>query len=127
MDHRPSFFKKADIFLAIALLLLGFGSLALLRSGQKDGAFVRVTVDGAVYGTYRLDEEQTVEVETSCGRNVLRIEGGKVWVREADCPNHDCVEKGAIAKTGQIILCLPHKLSVTVVNEEEEAPDAISY
>ena len=127
MDHKPSFFKKADIFLAIALLLLGFGSLALLKNSQKDGAFARVTVDGSVYGTYRLDEEQTVEIETAYGRNVLRIEGGRVRMEEADCPNKDCVEKGAIAKTGQVILCLPHKLSVTVVNEGEEAPDAISY
>ena len=84
-------------------------------------------MDGSLYGTYRLDEEQTVEIETSYGRNVLRIEDGRVWMQEADCPNHDCVEKGAIAKTGQIILCLPHKLSVTVVNEGEETPDAISY
>ena len=106
MDHKPSFFKKADIFLAIALLLLGFGSLALLKNSQKDGAFVRVTVDGSVYGTYRLDEEQTVEIETAYGRNVLRIEDGKVRMKEADCPNKDCVEKGAIAKTGQVILCL---------------------
>ena len=127
MDHKPSFFKKADIFLAIALLLLGFGSLALLRSGQKDGALARVTVDGRVYGTYSLAEAQTVKIETAYGSNTLRIEGGRVWVSEADCPNRDCVEKGAIAKTGQIILCLPHKLAVTIVNEGEEAPDAISY
>ena len=127
MDHKPSFFKKADIFLAIALLLLGFGSLALLRSGQKDGAFARVTVDGRVYGTYSLAEAQTVKIETAYGSNTLRIEGGRVWVSEADCPNRDCVEKGAISQTNQIILCLPHKLSVTVVNAGEEAPDAISY
>ena len=127
MEHRPSFFKKADIFLAIALLLLGFGTLALLKSGQKDGSFARVTVDGTLYGTYRLDEDRTVDIETPYGRNVLRIEGGKAFMQEADCPNHDCVEKGAVAKTGQIILCLPHKLAVTIVNEGEEAPDAISY
>jgi hypothetical protein len=127
MEHKPSFFKKADIVLAVALLVLGFATLAFLRSSQKDGAFARVTVNGEVYGTYSLAEDRTVDVVTSYGRNVLRIEGGKVWVSEADCPNHDCVEKGAIAKTGQIILCLPHKLSVTVVNEGEEAPDAISY
>ena len=92
-----------------------------------DGAFVRVTVDGALYGTYALSEERTVQIDTAYGSNTLRIEGGRVRMEEADCPNKDCVEKGAISKTGQIILCLPHKLSVTVVNEGEEAPDAISY
>ena len=113
--------------LAAVLLVLGFASLAFLRSGQKDGAYVRVTADGTVYGTYALAEDRTVDVETPYGRNVLRIEGGRVWVSEADCPNRDCVEKGAISQTNQIILCLPHKLSVTIVNEGEEVPDAISY
>ena len=84
-------------------------------------------MDGSLYGTYRLDEDRTVDIETPYGRNVLRIEGGKAFMQEADCPNHDCVEKGAVSKTGQIILCLPHKLAVTIVNEGEEAPDAISY
>ena len=127
MEHRPSFFRKADIFLAVALLILGFGSLALLKSGQTDGSFVRVTVDGSTYGTYALSGERTVQIDTAYGSNTLRIEGGRVRMEAADCPNRDCVEKGAISKTGQVILCLPHKLSVTIVDEEGGGPDAISY
>ena len=107
--------------------ILGFGSLALLKSGSEAGRFAVVTVYGQVQGTYSLDEPRTETIRTPYGTNVLRIEVGRVWMDRADCPNQDCVEKGAISKTGQIILCLPHKLSVTVVNEGEEAPDAISY
>lgn len=88
---------------------------------------MRVTVDGDLYGTYALAEEQTVRIDTAYGTNVLRIEGGSVRMTEADCPNHDCVEKGAIDRQGQIILCLPHRLSVTVTGGEGGAPDAISY
>ena len=47
------------------LLILGFGSLALLKSGQKDGSFVRVTADGNVWGTYALNEDRTVEISTA--------------------------------------------------------------
>ena len=88
---------------------------------------MRVTVDGTVWGTYALNEEQTVQIDTAYGSNTLRIEGGRTWMEAADCPNRDCVEKGAISKTGQIILCLPHKLSVTVTDGEGGGPDAISY
>ena len=126
MDHKNSFFKKADIFLAVALLLLGFGTLALLQSRQKAGDTVLVTV-GSPWGSYALEEDRTETVETAYGTNVLRIEDGLVWIAEADCPNHDCVEKGAIAKTGQIILCLPHKLAVTIVDQEGGGADAVSY
>lgn len=86
-----------------------------------------VTVDGTVYGTYPLSEDRTLTVDTGRGTNTLCIEGGRVWIAEADCPNHDCVEKGAIAKQGQIILCLPHKLSVTITEQKGGGPDAVSY
>lgn len=127
MDHRIPFFKKADIVLAVALLLLGFGSLALLKSGQKAGRFAVVTVDGQVQATYSLAEDRTETIRTPYGTNVFRIEDGRVRITEADCPNHDCVEKGAIGSTGQIILCLPHKLSVTITGGEGGGPDAVSY
>jgi len=126
MDHKNSFFKKADIFLAVALLLLGFGSLALLKSAQKEGSVAVVTVDGEVRGAYALDQDRTVQIDTEYGSNTLCIEGGRVRITEADCPNHDCVEKGAISRTGQIILCLPHKLSVTI-RSGEGGVDAVSY
>ena len=127
MDHKISFFKKADIVLAVALLLLGLGSFLLLQNLQEAGDTVTVTVDGTVYGTYPLSEDRTLTVDTGRGTNTLRIEGGRVWISEADCPNHDCVEKGAIAKQGQIILCLPHKLSVTITEQEGGGADAVSY
>ena len=88
---------------------------------------MRVTVDGKVWGVYSLSEERTLQIDTARGSNTLRIEGGRAWMSEADCPNRDCVEKGAVSKTGQIILCLPHTLSVTVIDGKGGGPDAISY
>ncbi len=130
MDHKSSFFKKADIALAIALLLLGGAVFALLQSGREAGAFAVVTVDGTEWGVYPLSEDRAIDIETPFGRNVLRIEGGAARIEDADCPNRDCVEKGRISQTNQIILCLPHKLAVTIRSEADsgkEAPDAVSY
>lgn len=101
---------------------------ALLQSGAGEGAVAVVTVNGEVYGTYSLSQDQTVEITTNLGRNALRIEDGKAWIEDADCPNRDCVEKGSISQTKQIILCLPHKLAVTIEGDAgKEAPDAVSY
>lgn len=127
MDHKSSFFKKADILLAAALLLLGFGSLLLLQRGQTDGAYVRVTVDGKLYASYALSGEQIVRIATPYGENLLRIDGDGARMIDADCHGKDCVESGAIAKQGQMILCLPHRLCVTITGEEGGAPDAVSY
>lgn len=126
MDHRTTFFKKADIIIVAALLLAGAAAFALLTGTGRTGAFAVVSVDGELFGRYPLSEDASVEIETEYGHNTLRISDGQVRISEADCPGGDCVQHGAISREGQIILCLPHRLAVTVT-AEEGGPDAISY
>ena len=38
----------------------------------------------------------------------------------ANCHNHDCMQQGSISKTGETIVCLPHKLVLEVTGGEEE-------
>ena len=94
----------------------------------KEGAYVRVTVDGEVYGEYPLDVENRVKVECESeeGFNELVIEGGKVSVVLADCPDGLCVKQRAISRTGESIICLPHKLVITVIGGEEAEYDGIA-
>ena len=46
--------------------------------------------------------------------NVLEIAGGQAAVREANCGDHTCVRTGAISREGEVIVCLPHHLTVRV-------------
>ena len=47
------------------------------------------------------------------------IKDGKAWVKEADCPDKICAKHRPISRSGESIICLPHKLVITVVNEKE--------
>ena len=116
MDKKVPLFTKADILLAVILLVLGLGSMFLFRG--EEGGFAVVTVDGAEYGRYPLSQDVTVTLDTPNGHNIMRISGGQVSVTEADCPNGDCVAFGAISRQGQIIICLPHHLAITVEDAE---------
>ena len=125
--------SKHDIFLiagifSVSVLLFIAGFFAMRGSGVS----VVVTVDGKAYGTYALDEDQTVPISTSYGMNLLVIEDGCVRMQEADCPDHYCVGMGRIQKDHQTIICLPHKLVVEVTGEgtgetESQMPDAVTY
>jgi hypothetical protein len=86
-----------------------------------------VTVDGAAYGVYELDEPRRVEI-TVDGRtaNLLVIENGAASMEEADCPDELCVRQGTISKSGQTIVCLPHRLVAEVTGGEEADYDTIS-
>ena len=43
----------------------------------------------------------------------------------ADCPGHDCINQGAIGSAGEIIVCLPHKLIVSIEGGTDEGASAI--
>lgn len=115
--------KKKDYIVIIGVLLvavmiwIGFGQL-----WKSDGSIVEVTVDGEVLGTYRLDQDQTVQIQET---NVLVIQNGKADMTDANCPDRLCVHQKAISKSGENIVCLPNKVIVTIIGTEESAEDVV--
>lgn len=82
-----------------------------------------MTVGGNVYGEYRLDKDQTIEIR---GTNLLEIRDGKADMTDADCPDKLCVEQKAISKNGESIVCLPNQVVVTVTTGEQTENDAVA-
>ena len=115
---KNGFIKKADIVLFAVLLVLGIGSTLLLGVfgfEKPEDAVVEVSVNGEVVRTAELNKDQTIEIDNEFGRNLIVIEAGRVFVKEADCSGHDCIKMGEISKGGQAIMCLPHRLIITIV------------
>ena len=111
--------KKADVALFAVLVLIGLASLGFLVSGKGSGSTVNITVDGAPYGSYPLAIDRVVDVDTEFGHNQITISGGKVWVSETDCPGHDCEHFGKISLAKQSVMCLPHKLIVSISGKSD--------
>ena len=129
---KENYMKKKDLILAGAVLLLaGILALALRLPKTENGNTMKVTVDGEVYGTYSLAENQTVKIQTGHGTNVLVIENGSVHMEEADCPDGYCKRQGTISRVNETIVCLPHKLVAEVesdgstTDDADDAPDVI--
>lgn len=106
---------KNDILLVLALLLLAgavWGALHLLK---KQGGEAVISVDGQIVERLPLDSDTSVTMNTEDGHfNTVTVENGRVRVSEADCPDRICVRQGWIQYAGESIVCLPHKLVVTV-------------
>lgn len=118
-SNKPPMLRPADIILAIGLIAVGFVMSFILAFGQDDGAQVKVTAAGELYGIYSLGEDQTVTVKQGSHINEFEIKDGAVRMLHASCHNHDCIQQGAISKTGETIVCLPHKVVLEVVGGEE--------
>jgi len=115
---------KNDIMLVAALLLLALAVWGVVKLTEKPGAVAVVTVDGTEVGRYPLSEDITESL--AGGGNVLRIEAGEAYIEHADCPDLLCVKQGRIKSAGESIVCLPHKLVVTVYGGETPDIDAVA-
>lgn len=113
---------KLDVIIIGSLITVAAALLLVFSLASKPGSYVEITVDGELYGVYSLSEDREIDIN---GANLLIIEGGKAYMKEASCPNHTCISRGAVSKSGQSIICLPNKVVVTVKGDRGGA-DAVS-
>lgn len=113
MDRKK---RKADIILIVLLLVLCaviFGVIQIFV--KKDGAVAVVKVDGKIVEELDLKSENMIEVGGyDGGVNKIEVKDGKVRMTYADCPDELCVKTGWISKTGETIVCLPHRVVVEI-------------
>lgn len=117
--------RKADKILILVFMIVAVGCAAFFFFGAKKGGFARVSVEGEVKVELPLSEDTVFTVETDEGYNEIKIEEGYVSIHEADCRDQICVEHKRISLTGETIVCLPHKLVVEVVSEQETTFDMV--
>lgn len=111
--------------LLLGLILIGL-AFFLLRG---EGDTVLVTVDGESFGVYSLSKDTVVDIRTGEDGehlNRLVIRDGKAFVELATCPDGSCADRKPISRQGESIVCLPHKVVISVRRTQtENAPDVV--
>ena len=121
-------FRNDLIFIVAILALVAIGAAALFFL-RGEGSTVQVEVNGTVTGTYSLSVDREVEIitgEKGEERNLLVIKDGKATVSTATCPDGICAAHKPISREGESIVCLPHKVVITVIGGSGEEPDIIA-
>ena len=121
-------FRNDIIFIAALLLIVSaLGLCFYLFRGEGDT--VVVTVDKKEFGRYPLSEDTVVEIRTGkdgAELNRLVIKDGRAYVETATCPDGICADHKPISREGESIVCLPHKVVITIDSTEtNEEPDII--
>lgn len=118
-DRRGS--KKLNLILVVVIAAVACAGLLATRlmGANTDADTATIVIRDGAQNVYELPLGQDVSktVTTDLGTNVIEIKDGRVRVEEADCPNQDCVHQGWIDAAGQQIVCLPHKLTVDIVDK----------
>ena len=117
--------KRLNLILVLAIAAaacVGLVATRLMGANTNVDTATVVIRDGEqnVY-ELPLNQNTTKTVTTDLGTNLIEIKDGRVHVEEADCPNQDCVHQGWVDAAGEQIVCLPHKLTVDIVDESAKA------
>ncbi len=119
--------KEKDLLFVICVLL-AVAFLGIVFWGKRtdqSGSYIEITIDGELYGSYSLEQEQEFVVESSYGTNSVVIKDGKAFVEEADCPDQVCVAMRPVSRSGEIICCLPHHLFIEAYGKKKAPYDAV--
>ncbi len=119
------FGRNDIIFIGFLLVLCIVVCVAVYKGGAVKGSYISITIDGELYGTYSLLEEQIIDVENAGHSNRIEIKGGKAYMIYASCPDQLCVKQNEISYDKQSIICLPNKVVVTVTSDDESDVDII--
>jgi hypothetical protein len=114
--------KKGDKIVALAVIIVilisSIGVFSYMKMVQSSHHIAEIKQDGKVIKTIDLDkvtvnQELKIMYET-VHYNVIAIEKGRIRITDADCPDKLCVKSGWISQAGQTIVCLPHRLIISI-------------
>lgn len=118
-----------DFALAGAVLVIAAVCFLAFRGGRDGGLRAEITIDGERYAVIDLSENETREIKlpTEPGVTVL-AEPGAVSVSSAGCRDKICVKRGRLTRAGDTAVCLPAKVTVSVIGgRNESGVDAVVY
>ncbi len=120
--------KKQDFIVIGAVIAVAALLFAILFFGGKSGEYVNVEVNGKTVASFPLNEDTQYLIKTGKeDTNLLVISDGSALITEANCPDKICVHHRKISKSGESIICLPHKVVVSIVdNDGENDIDSVS-
>ncbi|MBQ8849889.1 MAG: NusG domain II-containing protein [Clostridia bacterium] len=115
---------RYDIILIASLIFISAVAIVFLLIFREDGKSVQVEIDGKTVAVYSLSEDG--EYILNGGTNILVIEDGEAYIRDADCPDKTCVKAERISHVGESTVCLPNRLSVSVIGKDADGVDLVS-
>ena len=91
--------------------------VTLLRTDTAVEIRAVIKVRGRIVRTIVLlkDGEKAVyQVQGSMGRALVELDGNRVRMREAPCPDRTCILQGWMERQGESIVCLPNQVEIRI-------------
>lgn len=120
---------RADIILIILVLTLSVTAIIISSvSNRETGIGFEIIVNGKLHSSYSfadMKNGEIIEIRTEYGYNKFLYENSSIKCIETDCKDKTEQNAGAISKPDDVLICLPHKLTVHITGKKNI--DALSY
>ena len=124
-------FRIRDICFLTLLLIIGISlTVWVFFPSAPTQGILEVRVNGQLRMRLPLAQNTDREIFISNHTtNRFLIQDGTVRMTEANCHDRTCVRTRAISRSGESIVCLPHRLVLTSVetDETDSPPDAVTH
>ena len=118
--------RRGDyLVLLISLVMLPWLYINLWGD-QLAGDYVRILVGGEQLELVSLNQSTTLEIKGELGLSLLEILNGKIRFIDSACSGKQCVHSGWISKGGEVVSCLPNRVSIAILGGEQRF-DSINF
>jgi len=100
-----------------AVFILCCGCYYALKCSLPAGGTASIYIDGQLYKRVDISsvsQPYDIEIKTQYGSNTVHVENGAISITDADCPDHICIQSGRLYQSGMSIICMPHRLVITI-------------
>ncbi|MBE6144275.1 MAG: NusG domain II-containing protein [Firmicutes bacterium] len=112
--------NKTDIKLIGIILLIALIFLLSFKLFEKnDNKQAIVYYENKKVLTVNLNEKKEYKVDGYNGEVIIIVNNGKIKVEQENSPLHLCSKQGYISKSYETIVCLPNKISIKIIGNEE--------
>ncbi len=118
--------RRGDYLVLLATLLLLPWLYLTFWGDQRAGEYAQILVGGEQLELVSLRQPQTLEVEGYLGLSLLEVLEGKIRFVASACQNKQCVHRRWISLGGEVVSCLPNRVSIAILGDEQRF-DAINF
>lgn len=119
--------KIAALIIIVLLVISTAGVLIYKNRMESSSRIALIKQDGKLIKTINLstvkNSEEFIIKYKDNDFNKIKVEKGRIRITDANCPDKICVKKGWISKPGENIVCLPHRLIISIDGKNSNYDD----
>lgn len=115
------FFKKRDLIFITIIIIISFAVMFLLNSSTSDAVVAQISYEGKIIKEIDLKNSSDMIFNLLENNRVsFEIKAHAIRFVNIDCPDKLCENCGFLNKANQVAICLPNKVSLRIIGNNND-------